>query len=383
MKGRYWTTVLELVLENNVRSRTAAETANHSGARRGSALWSPTHGVSDPHMVSQAFQSMMSRSGVLLLLLLSVLLLPGSSHCCYQCFISAEDSSRLCSGFYLSRYGIRNMDACFRMLDVVFNNNHRVVAAGRVAKGHEQELKKILEAQILPLADELEYGQVEDSVYERKLQAAAERFITAASRVSRDSGCVPPCGFQTQGGWYDCSSCQYDSCQLPLDCPITDVNVTERQRSAMSCDVPFPLPVSVELVWRFAQGLRTRQLDRFEEVYAGADRVYSIPTTGPQHQGTVMCEIYSEHNSVVRLFFYLSVTSRAADRHQELQELFERSLLPGGRLPSVPDALRRHLPVPSVLLAACLTAVLLLLLLSLGALYWSVTAGETNRLWKD
>lgn len=53
---------------------------------------------------------------------------------CYQCFIDPDDSVRLCWGHILSEYNIRNIDACFKMLDRIFNNNPSVIKAAKVGK---------------------------------------------------------------------------------------------------------------------------------------------------------------------------------------------------------------------------------------------------------
>lgn len=53
---------------------------------------------------------------------------------CYQCFIDPDDSVRLCWGHILSEYKIRNIDACFKTLDRIFNNNPRVIEAAKVGK---------------------------------------------------------------------------------------------------------------------------------------------------------------------------------------------------------------------------------------------------------
>ncbi|XP_055760664.1 sperm acrosome associated 6 isoform X2 [Salvelinus fontinalis] len=155
-----------------------------------------------------------------------------------------------------------------------------------------------------------------DTVYDERLLTAADNFIAAAFKLPRASGCFPPCGFQASGYVYNCITCQYDSCEFPLDCPTKNTTVMENNRTQMRCDVPFPLPYEMKVVWRFA-----------EEVVVG---------------------------------------------HSELQEIFDLSLLPGGQIVPVPGgwslALLR-LPLPS-LLTACLTSLLLLLFLSLGILHW-------------
>lgn len=61
-----------------------------------------------------------------------VSLLFSKSLSCYQCFVNVEDSFRLCWGHILTEHNVRNVDSCFRMLDHIFNNNQRVIQAGRV-----------------------------------------------------------------------------------------------------------------------------------------------------------------------------------------------------------------------------------------------------------
>ncbi|XP_035607432.1 sperm acrosome associated 6 isoform X4 [Oncorhynchus keta] len=179
-------------------------------------------------------------------------------------------------------------------------------------------------------------------------------------------------GFQTSGYVYNCITCQYDSCEFPLDCPTKNITVMENNRTQMRCDVPFPLPYEMKVVWRFAEEIRTQQVDQFEEVTVGIDRLYSIPSAGLRHQGTYQCEIYSDQRSLVRLYYHLIVIPQVVVGHSELQEIFDLSLLPGGQIVPVPGgwslALLR-LPPPS-LLTACLTSLLLLLFLSLGILHW-------------
>ncbi|XP_064801044.1 sperm acrosome associated 6 [Oncorhynchus masou masou] len=300
----------------------------------------------------------------------STLFKPSSS--CYQCFVEVEDSIRLCWGHVLTEYNIRNVDSCFKKLENIFNNNQKVIEAGRVGKGYDQKLKEILNAEIMPMAEEFDKKMNDDTVYDERLLTAADNFIAAAFKLPRASGCFPPCGFQTSGYVYNCITCQYDSCEFPLDCPTKNITVMENNRTQMRCDVPFPLPYEMKVVWRFAEEIRTQQVDQFEEVTVGIDRLYSIPSAGLRHQGTYQCEIYSEQRSLVRLYYHLIVIPQVVVGHSELQEIFDLSLLPGGQIVPVPGgwslALLR-LPPPS-LLTACLTSLLLLLFLSLGILHW-------------
>ncbi|XP_029927959.1 sperm acrosome membrane-associated protein 6 [Myripristis murdjan] len=299
---------------------------------------------------------------------------------CYQCFVDVQDSLRLCWGHVLTEHNVRNVDSCFRKLDHIFNNNDRVIEAGRVGKGFDEQLKKILDVEILSLVEEFDKKLNKDTVYEERLQTAADNFIAAASKLPRVSGCFPPCGFQKDGAVYNCITCQYDSCEFPLDCPVKEIKALENNRARMWCDVPFALPHNIEVIWRFAAEVKSQQVDQFTEVTVGVDRLYSIPKASLHHHGTYQCEIYEGQRSIVRLYFYLTVTPQVVVGHSELQEIFDLSLLPGGRMvpaPGGPPDSPSLLPSPA-LLTACLTALLLLLLLSLGALYLGSRVASTS-----
>ncbi|XP_029361155.1 sperm acrosome membrane-associated protein 6 [Echeneis naucrates] len=221
------------------------------------------------------------------------------------------------------------------------------------------------------MADEFNGQLNDDTVYEKRLQKAADNFIAAAYKLPRESGCFPPCGFQGADSVYNCISCKYDSCGFPLDCPIKEIKVMANSRIQMWCDVPFHLPNNIEIIWRFAEEVKTEEVDQFEKVTAGVDRLYSIRSTSLQHQGTYQCEIYSDQRSIVRLYYYLAVTPQVVAGHTELQEIFDLSLLPGGQLLPEPSGPPRLPLLPSpLLLTACLTALLLLLFLTLKVLWW-------------
>ncbi|KAK9513596.1 hypothetical protein VZT92_027115 [Zoarces viviparus] len=304
------------------------------------------------------------------LCLVCVSLLFGTSLSCLQCFIDISVRNRLCWGHVLTEHNVRYVDGCFKKLDRLFDRNERVIEAGRVGRGYNKQLKEIMEAEILPMAKEFNQKRNKDTLYEERLQTAADNFIAAASKLPRVSGCFPPCGFQSAGAVYNCIICRYDSCEFPLDCPFEEINVTENSRSQIWCEVPFPLPGDIEVIWSVAERVKTQLVDHFKEVTAGVDRLYSIPSTSLQHQGTYKCEIYSGQRSIVRLYYYLTVTPQVVEGHAELQDIFDLSLLSKGPiLPEPVGSPPSLLPSP-LLLTTCLTSLLLLLFLSLGALYW-------------
>ncbi|XP_042565172.1 sperm acrosome membrane-associated protein 6-like [Clupea harengus] len=147
----------------------------------------------------------------------SVTVSPSSS--CLQCFVDPNDAVRMCWGYIIIEHDVRNIGECMRMVDRIFNHNKTVMDAGRVGRGHDQKLKDIMLAQIMPMVEEFDQKTHDENVYEARLRAAAEHFIAQASQLPRASGCVPPCGFQVEGSVYSCRGCQYESCEYPLDCP--------------------------------------------------------------------------------------------------------------------------------------------------------------------
>ncbi|KAF4088587.1 hypothetical protein AMELA_G00084220 [Ameiurus melas] len=312
--------------------------------------------------------SMMFGFAVRLLVLISFFSMGLS---CYQCFIDQNESVRLCSGHIVSEYNIRNVDACFNTLDRIFNNNRRVINAAKVGRADYNNLKDLLRGEIMPIVEEFDENMNNDTVYEDRLQAAAHTFIIMASGLSRASGCFPPCGFQAEGSVYNCITCQYDSCEFPLDCPLQEITVEENNGTQMWCQVPFVLPGDIQIVWRYAE-IKTLLMDQFEEVTVGRDKLFSIPTARLEHSGTYQCEIFSQERSLVRIYYHLTVVPSDVVGHAELQEVFDKALLPAGKfliLPSIPPFSLLRLPSPE-LLTVCLTSLLLLLFLTLGLLYW-------------
>ncbi|KAI1886329.1 hypothetical protein AGOR_G00212880 [Albula goreensis] len=243
-------------------------------------------------------------------------------------------------------------------------------------RGFDKLLRSIMLSQILPLMEEFDNKRNPDHVYEERLQAAADYFIAEASKLPRATGCYPPCGFQISGNVYNCVTCLYDSCEYPLDCAMRDSTVGEYNSTEIRCDVHFPLPSSIEIVWRFAPQVRTQQVEQFGLVTVGDDQHFSIPSAQSRHQGTYQCEVFSYQRSIVRTYHHLTVIPQDTVAQSRLQGVFDMALFPGGRFPDQPGGLPpdqapptatgpQLVPAPS-LLTACLFALSLLLFLSLG-----------------
>lgn len=53
---------------------------------------------------------------------------------CFQCFVDADETSRLCKGYILSGYDIVNLDHCFKSIHRIFNNNTKIIQAAHVGE---------------------------------------------------------------------------------------------------------------------------------------------------------------------------------------------------------------------------------------------------------
>ncbi|XP_068180047.1 sperm acrosome membrane-associated protein 6 isoform X2 [Antennarius striatus] len=248
------------------------------------------------------------------------------------------------------------------------------------AKGYDKQLKEIMGAEISSLLKEFHGKDNSETVYEERLQNAQDNFITAASKLPRGNECVPPCGFQTRGGQYNCELCRYDSCEFPMDCPFREMTVREGSSSQMWCNVSFQLPDDIVMIWMFSEQVKSQVRDQFKEMTSGLDDLYSIRPTILQDQGTYLCEILSGGLSIVRLYYYLTVTPRLLTGHSVLQDIFDQSVLSGHQFPKPVDP--RPLddgPPPllsplTLLLTAAFTSGFLLFFLLLGAGYfWATT----------
>nr|XP_060642195.1 sperm acrosome membrane-associated protein 6 [Anolis sagrei ordinatus] len=53
------------------------------------------------------------------------------------------------------------------------------------------------------------------------ISEAAEEIKEEVAKLKKASACIPPCGFQINARYYICTSCSFEDCQLPIDCPST------------------------------------------------------------------------------------------------------------------------------------------------------------------
>ncbi|KAL4601661.1 sperm acrosome membrane-associated protein 6 [Arapaima gigas] len=117
--------------------------------------------------------------------------------------------------------------------------------------------------------------------------------------------------------------------------------------------------------------VRTQQEVQFREVTVGVDRLYAIPSARVYHQGTYRCDIFSDSSSIVKFYYRVTVTPEVLEGYEELQRAFGMALLPQGQKPPRRGDAQLDVtlvrPPPPALLTACLTAMLLMLFVSLGS----------------
>ncbi|XP_067403107.1 sperm acrosome membrane-associated protein 6 [Emydura macquarii macquarii] len=181
--------------------------------------------------------------------------------------------------------------------------------------------------------------------------------LDSSSSASTAPACVPPCGYQKDAQVYKCASCSLVECQLPLDCPVEDVWKNEGNRTTLKCRVQFQTPPEVQISWKFAKDLRTRDLSLFRNLQLDTGSSLILQPTRALHRGTYACQLALQDDVLARKYFYLNVTGSSQGSETELQDMFRAILQSpagqgtgraGGQLPQLsellaePDSLRKR-----------------------------------------
>ncbi|XP_057569442.1 sperm acrosome membrane-associated protein 6 isoform X2 [Hippopotamus amphibius kiboko] len=134
-------------------------------------------------------------------------------------------------------------------------------------------------------------------------------------------------GLQEVARRFRCHGCYSTVCDLPLDCPVQDVTVTRGHQALFSCTVNFQLPKEeITYSWKFAGGLRTRDLSYFRDIPRARGYLARIRPVQPTHRGTFSCEITHDQRPLARLYFFLNVTGPPPRGETELQVSFREVL---------------------------------------------------------
>ncbi|XP_061231744.1 sperm acrosome membrane-associated protein 6-like [Neopsephotus bourkii] len=157
--------------------------------------------------------------------------------------------------------------------------------------------------------------------------------------------CIPPCvhlpslrdhqvsvpGYQPDAHVFQCATCRLKECQLPLDCPVQDVQVHTDEAITLLCDVPFATPPNLSVTWMFAKDAHTQELALFEELQVAVEGLFNLTVQDPT-PGTVACHLGVPSEPLARKYFYLNVSEGSVEAEQGLQAQFRAVLhWPHGR----------------------------------------------------
>ncbi|XP_077382564.1 sperm acrosome membrane-associated protein 6 isoform X3 [Festucalex cinctus] len=254
---------------------------------------------------------------------------------CVQCLVQPKDTSVVCGKF-------GNAANCYTELGRLFDKKDKVIDAGKVGKAQVKSLEKVIN----DLFDQL---KKKAKINVNDLEKASEDFITQASALPK----------------------------------VQNKTVGEHKSIKMLCDLAFAVPQDSKIskIWKFAEKVNTRQVELFKEMTVELEDSYDIPSADGQHEGTYQCEIFSNGNSIKRIYHYLTVTSDTGTGHSELHDIFLLSLLPGGKLVDTdsPPPTQQHHP-SRVLIGICFTFLLLFPILSLGVMIlWKRSGTQSTR----
>ncbi|KAM8991728.1 sperm acrosome membrane-associated protein 6 [Ara ararauna] len=161
--------------------------------------------------------------------------------------------------------------------------------------------------------------------------ALVEKHPGTPSGLDKAPACIPPCGYQPDASVFQCATCRLMDCQLPLDCPVQDVQVHTDEAITLLCDVPFATPPNLPITWMFAKDLHTQDLALFEELKVGVEGLFILTIQDPT-PGTIACHLGAPSEPLVRKFFYLNVSGGSVEAEQGLQAQFRAVLhWPHGR----------------------------------------------------
>ncbi|XP_030898329.2 sperm acrosome membrane-associated protein 6 [Melopsittacus undulatus] len=250
-----------------------------------------------------------------------VLWLPGV-HPCLLCFSPPIQQARLCRDITGAPLNDPRHRRCLEALD----RAAVPLASVTVGSGQRQALQEIV-------MDALHFleKQKDKKPFEVSLQEAVSTIWVKLSQLQEAPACIPPCGYQPDARVFQCATCRLMDCQLPLDCPVQDVQVHTDEAITLLCDVPFATPPNLPITWMFAKDLHTQDLALFEELKVAVEGLWMLTIQDPT-PGTVACHLGVPSEPLVRKYFYLNVSGGSVEAEQGLQSQFRAVLhWPHGR----------------------------------------------------
>ncbi|XP_065551107.1 sperm acrosome membrane-associated protein 6 [Lathamus discolor] len=247
--------------------------------------------------------------------------LPGV-HPCLLCFSPPIQQARLCRDITGAPLNDPRHRHCLEALD----RAAVPLASVTVGSGQREALQEIVTDALRFLEKEKGKKSLEVS-----LQEAINTIWVKLSQLEEAPACVPPCGYQPDARVFQCATCRLMDCQLPLDCPVQDVQVHRDEAITLLCNVPFATPPNLSITWMFAKDLHTQDLALFEELKVGVEGLFILTIQDPT-PGTIACHLGVPSEPLVRKYFYLNVSGGSVEAEQGLQAQFRAVLhWPHGR----------------------------------------------------
>ncbi|XP_075462494.1 sperm acrosome membrane-associated protein 6 isoform X2 [Ascaphus truei] len=195
--------------------------------------------------------------------------------------------------------------------------------------------------------------------------------------------CKPPCGFQKNARRFYCKTCVEEDCDLPVDCAIHDIDISELDKVDLECTVNYNLPEDKSVTWQFGRNIRSTDLSNFKIIHIGEDTSLLIKPIRSYHRGTYTCQISDDEDVLIRKYFYLNVSRNEYGADTYLEDVFyvvlntnvtHEEQPPGFKVHSLSDliSLKKSLGLTTrifLTLGVALLFMLLTLLIGAGYLY--------------
>ncbi|XP_072835627.2 sperm acrosome membrane-associated protein 6 isoform X1 [Pogona vitticeps] len=261
-----------------------------------------------------------------------LLWLASSAAACLFCFSDAKRRLRVCQYFW--GHQSEQHGACLETLRASFQPYDTT----EVDVTEIEKLKDIFTRSVFFLEEK---GMAKVP-YRQAFSEAVGWVKKEVGQLKTAPACIPPCGFQIEARHYRCSSCSFEDCPLPIDCPIQDLHKNEGDVTLLSCEVAFQTPSDRTFRWKFAKDVRTDDLFLFHDLNFGITPSLIIRPTQGSHKGTFVCQMAEEDDVLIRKYFYLNVTEKRLGLEKELQEMFKAILNPPPQ--AGPDEVEKNKP---------------------------------------
>ncbi|XP_075462495.1 sperm acrosome membrane-associated protein 6 isoform X3 [Ascaphus truei] len=157
--------------------------------------------------------------------------------------------------------------------------------------------------------------EIQHEKYKHRVGADILRYLINEAKTKADEiltqsndnwKCKPPCGFQKNARRFYCKTCVEEDCDLPVDCAIHDIDISELDKVDLECTVNYNLPEDKSVTWQFGRNIRSTDLSNFKIIHIGEDTSLLIKPIRSYHRGTYTCQISDDEDVLIRKYFYLN-----------------------------------------------------------------------------